>query len=161
VIEPGTLIVSVIGFLLTFLIIRHYGFKPMAKILDERRRYVENQISEAENGRVQAEKILAEQQELLEKTRREVNDMIEAARQRADEQATEIVAQAQEESARMLDEARQLIERERAEALSGVLDRVASLTVEISTKLLHNHVSESVHEEMLTEAEKRLGELVS
>lgn len=158
--ELGTFIFSILCFLLMFWIVSRFGFKPIAKMLEQRRVHVETQIADAERGRIEAERILAEQQQLLEQARSDAKNLLEAARVRADEQARTIIQEAQAESERVLAEGRALIERERAEALNEVLKKVTGLTVELTTKLLHNHVNAQVQEEMLSEAEKRLGELV-
>lgn len=156
----GTLIVSLIAFLILFWVIKTFAFEPLAKMLEQRREHIERQISEAEEGRAQAERLLAEHRQMLDEARHEAKQMVDSARARADEQARQIVAEAQAEAQRLLEENRNLIERERQEALNAVLDKVSALTVELTTKLLHNHVTESVHDEMLKEAEQKLGELV-
>lgn len=158
--QIGTLIVSLIAFLILFWFIKVFGFGPLAKMLEQRRQHIEQQIHDAEEGRAQAQRLLAEHQKMLDEARREAKDLVESARARADEQARQIVAQAQSEASRLLEENRTLIDRERQEALNAVMDKVSALTVELTTKLLHNHVSETAHEEMLKEAEKKLGELV-
>lgn len=147
-------------FLVMFWIVSRFGFKPIAKMLEQRRVHVETQIQEAERGRAEAESILAEQQRLLEQARNDAKNLLEAARVRADEQGRQLIQEAQAEAERILADGRALIERERAEALNEVLTKVAGLTVELTTKLLQNHVTSQVQEEMLSEAEKRLGELV-
>jgi F-type H+-transporting ATPase subunit b len=161
IIEPGTLIVSLLGFVITFFIIYKVTYKPLSNMMEQRRQYIEGQIRSAEEGRAEAERILAEQRKLLEDARREAKELIDTARVRADQQAQDIIQAAQAEAERILAEGRKLIERERAEAMSAVLEQVANLTVELTTKLLRNHVSQPVHDEMLKEAEKNLGELVS
>ncbi|WDM02884.1 F0F1 ATP synthase subunit B [Alicyclobacillus cycloheptanicus] len=160
VFETGTFVVSIVTFLILFWLIQRFGFKPLANIMEQRRLHVEKQISDAEQQRAEAEKLLAEQRALLEQARQDARNLLDAARARADEQARSIIAEAQAESQRLLDEARQLIERERTEALNAALQQVAEITVELTSKLLRNHVSETVHKEMLQEAEKQLGELV-
>jgi F-type H+-transporting ATPase subunit b len=158
--QLGTFLISIITFIIMFLLIRAFGFKPLANMLEQRRIHIETQISEAERGRQEAEKLLAEQRQLLEQARQDAKNLLETARVRAEEQANQIIAQAQAEAARVIEEARQSIERERTEALNAVMDRVAALTVELTSKLLRNHVSPAVHNEMVAEAEKQLGELV-
>lgn len=161
IIEPGTMIVSLLGFIITFFIIYRVTYKPLASMMEQRRQHVEGQIRSAEEGRTEAERILMEQRQLLEEARRDAKEIMENARTRADQQAQELVAAAQAEATRLLEEGRSLIERERAEVLSGVMEQVSTLTVELATKLLRNHVSQPVHEEMLQEAQKNLVELVS
>ncbi|MCY0869824.1 MAG: F0F1 ATP synthase subunit B [Firmicutes bacterium] len=160
VFQFGTFLFSIITFLILFWIIAKVGFKPLARMFEQRRLYVETQLGEAEANRAQAEQFLAEQREALEHARKQALDTMEAARKRADEQAREIVAAAQAEATRLLEENRRMIARERDEAMAEVLGRVSDLTVQISEKLLRKHVTQAVHDEMVKEAEKQLGELV-
>lgn len=158
--EVGTFIFSIVMFLVMFWIVWSFGFKPIARMLEQRREHVTSQIEEAEHGREEAERILAEQKRVLEESRNDAKAIMEAARTRAEEQTRTMIEEAQAESARVLDEGRLLIERERAEAMSEVLTKVANLTVELTTKLLAEHVTAQVQEEMLAKAERQLGELV-
>lgn len=158
-IQLGTLIVSVLAFLLMFLIIQRFGFKPLGKMLEQRRIHIETQIREAEGSRAHAERLLAEHRQLLDQARNEARDILDAARARSDEQARQIVEAAHEEAERLLADGRQLIERERNEALTSILDRVSALTVELTEKLLQNHVTPALHQDLLKEAEQRVGEL--
>ena len=158
--EFGTFVVSILGFLIMYWVIRTYGFKPLGNMLEQRSLFVQGQINEAEQTRIQAEQHLNEQRQLLDEAKHQAKDLLESARVRADEQAREIVAAAQVEAARVLEEGRELIHRERTEVLNEVLAKVSGLTVEISEKLLRQHVTAQVHEEMVAEAEQRLGELV-
>ncbi len=158
--ELGTFIVSIVGFLIVFWIIFHYGYKPFANILEKRREYVEAQITDAEARKVQADSVLAENQKLLEDARRQSKEILENARLRADEHMRSVIEAAEKESRRLLEEAREQIERERKETLDTVLQTASALTVQVAEKLLMNHVTEPVHAELEKEAEERLGELV-
>lgn len=158
--QPGTFLVSIVTFLIMFLIIRQFGFKPIAKMLEQRRKLIQDEIQGAENSNQEAARLLEEQRKLLDQARQDAKNIMESARVRSEEQGRQIIQEAQAEATRILEEGRALIERERAEALNGVFDKVASLTVELTTKLLHNHVSSAVHDELVAEAEKKLGELV-
>lgn len=160
VFQVGTFIFSIISFLIVFFFIQRFAFKPLANMMEQRRKHVESQIIDAEKSREEAASLLAEQRKLLEEARKEAKSVLDVARVRADEQAREILQKAEEEAARILEENRAAIIRERDDALAAVTNRVAELSVELTTKLLHNHVSPEVHKEMVDEAEKRLGELV-
>lgn len=158
--ELGTFIFSIIVFLLMFWIVSYFGFRPIANMLEKRRDHVTTQIEDAEQLRSEADAILAEQRRLLDEAKNEARAIMDAARSRADESAQQLIKDAQAEAERVIAEGRELIERERAEALNEVLTKVSSLTVELTTKLLQNHVTDQIQQEMLAEAETRLGELV-
>jgi len=159
-IQLGTMIVSVLTFLIMYLLIKRYGFKPLAEMLEKRRVHISTEITEAESSRRQAELLLAEQRQLLEHARNEAKQIVDVARTRADAQAHDILQTAQTEAERLLEEGRERISRERDEAMNSVFTQVSTLAVNLSTKLLHNHVTPAVHDDMLLEADKSLGELV-
>lgn len=160
VFELGTFVFSIISFLIVFFIIQRFAFRPLANMLEKRRLHVETQITDAEKSREEAAKLLSEQKRLLDESRKQAKEILDAARVSAEEQARSIIQKAEEEANRILEENRAAIIRERDEALAAVTQRVAELSVELTSKLLHNHVTTKVHEEMVAEAEKRLGELV-
>lgn len=160
VFEVGTFIFSILSFLIVFFVVWWFAFKPLANMMEKRRKYVESQLADAESSREEAAKTLSEQKKMLDEAKREAKNLLDAARVRADEQARELIQKAEEEASLILDENRTAIQRERDEALAAVTNRVAELTVELTSKLLNNHVTEEVHNEMVAEAEKRLGELV-
>lgn len=158
--EVGTFIFSIIMFLIMFWLVSRFGFKPIQKMLEQRRLHIETQIQEAESGRMEANRILAEQHRLLEDARKEAKNLLDVARARTEEQARKMMQDAQAEAERVLAEGRNLIERERAEAMNEVMTKVANLTVELTTKLLEGHVTAEVNQTLLSEAEQRVGELV-
>lgn len=160
VFEVGTFVFSIVSFLIVFFIVQRFAFKPLARMLEQRRKHVESQIHEAEQSREEAANMLSEQKRMLDEARKEAKNVVDAARVRADEQARDIIQKADDEASRILEENRAVIARERDEALVAVTGRVAELSVELTSKLLHSHVSTELHDEMVTEAEKRLGELV-
>ncbi len=158
--ELGTFIVSIISFLIVYWIIRRLAFHPLHNMFEKRRMYVETQLSDAEKEREQAIKMAADQKEMLETSRKQAKEMIDHARLRAEEQAKEIVDQAKNEAERLVEQGRSLIEKEREEALRAVMAEVTTLTVSISEKLLREHANESLHEQLVKEADAHLGELV-
>jgi F-type H+-transporting ATPase subunit b len=87
---PGLLWQSV-NFLVLFLLLRRFLFKPVVGMLDARAQRVRDSMEQAEQARRAAEKAEADRQALLAETRREA----EAIRARADEQAKRILADAE------------------------------------------------------------------
>jgi len=86
---PG-LIWHAINFLVLFLLLRQFLFKPVVGMLDARAQRVRESMTQAEQARRAAEQAEADRQALLAETRREA----EQIRARADEQAKRILADA-------------------------------------------------------------------
>jgi F-type H+-transporting ATPase subunit b len=87
---PG-LIWHSINFLVLFLLLRQFLFKPVVGMLDARAQRVRESMEQADQARRAAEQAESDRQALLAETRREA----EQIRARADEQAKRILADAE------------------------------------------------------------------
>jgi F-type H+-transporting ATPase subunit b len=85
------LIWHAINFLVLFLLLRQFLFKPVVGMLDARAARVRESMEQAEQARRAAEQAEADRQALLAETRREA----EQIRARADEQAKRILSDAE------------------------------------------------------------------
>src|ERR1051326_4931826 len=77
------LVLHAINFLVLFLLLRQFLFKPVVDMLDTRAQRVREAMEQADQARRAAEQAENDRQTLLAETRREA----EAIRQRADQQA--------------------------------------------------------------------------
>src|SRR5579871_2224233 len=112
---PG-LIWHAINFLVLFLLLRQFLFKPVVGMLDARAQRVRDSMQQAEQARRAAEQAEADRQALLAETRREA----EQIRTRADEQAKRILADADARAK----ERQQAAEEQAAAAAHQVEERV-------------------------------------
>jgi F-type H+-transporting ATPase subunit b len=87
---PG-LIWHAINFIVLFLLLRQFLFKPVVGMLDARAQRVRESMEQADQARRAAEQAESDRQALLAETRREA----EQIRARADEQAKRILADAE------------------------------------------------------------------
>jgi F-type H+-transporting ATPase subunit b len=85
------LIWGTVNFLVLFLLLRQFLFKPVVGMLDARAQRVRESMEQADQARRAAEQAEADRQALLAETRREA----EQIRTRADEQAKRILADAE------------------------------------------------------------------
>jgi len=87
---PG-LIWHAVNFIVLFLLLRQFLFKPVVGMLDARAQRVRESMEQADQARRAAQQAEADRQALLTETRREA----EQIRARADEQAKRILADAE------------------------------------------------------------------
>ncbi|MGC8500618.1 MAG: F0F1 ATP synthase subunit B [Leptospirales bacterium] len=80
---PSTVFWSVLSFALMIFIVGKYLYPALVRILDERRTKVSSDMEAARASREAAEKLLAEQRELLEKARAQAENMIRQAEEMA------------------------------------------------------------------------------
>jgi F-type H+-transporting ATPase subunit b len=143
------LIAQLINFTLLLIVFRLFLYKPLLRILDERRKRIEEGLQASED----AKKRLAE-------TEQDVS----AEMQRARQEAQALIAQAQQTSARMAEEGRQqarveaeqIIERARGEirlerdsAISELRREFADLTITAAEKVIRRSLDRTAQHDLI------------
>lgn len=158
--ELGTAIVQLIAFLILFWFLAKYAWGPLVKMLNDRREYIENQISAAEREREEAERILEEHRKLVEKARRDAHEWMENARRTSERQASEILAAAEAEARRIKEEALAEIQSEKEKALAELRDQVGELSVLLAGRILAREIDTGSHRELVERALAEMGDRV-
>jgi F-type H+-transporting ATPase subunit b len=107
-----------VNFIVLFLLLRQFLFKPVVGMLDARAKRVRDSMEQAEQARRAAEQAEADRQALLAETRREA----EQIRNRADQQAKRILADAEQRA----QERQQQIEQQAEASARQIEERVMS-----------------------------------
>jgi len=143
------LIAQLINFTLLLIVFRLFLYKPLLRILDERRKRIEEGLQASED----AKKRLAE-------TEQDVS----AEMQRARQEAQALIAQAQQTSARMAEEGRQqarveaeqILERARGEiqlerdnAISELRREFADLTITAAEKVIRRSLDRTAQHDLI------------
>jgi len=150
---PG-LIWHAVNFIVLFLLLRQFLFKPVVGMLDARAQRVRASMEQAEQARRAAEQAEADRQTLLNETRREA----EAIRARADEQAKRILADAEaraHERQQQIEQqaeasARQIEERVMAQVRAQLADLVVTAVDRVTRGALDANAQRGLVQQFLT-----------
>ncbi len=122
-------IVSAVNFLLFFALIWTFAFKPVSKILSDRRERIEQGLQDAEQAHRDRENAEAERVVTLTEARREANDIINRAQKVAQDTRDADIAATREELERMRVRAASDIEAEKQRAIADLRAEVADLAL--------------------------------
>ncbi|KGX86443.1 F0F1 ATP synthase subunit B [Pontibacillus litoralis] len=156
--QPGDILYQLFIFLILLALLRKFAWGPFIDVMKEREDHIANEIDTAEKNRTDAERMSKEAQEDLKKTRQEAHQIIEEARKTAKTQEQDIIAAARVESDRMKDAARQEIETEKDKAIQALQDQVATLSVQIASKVIEKELSDQDQQQLINDYMKELGE---
>lgn len=137
------------AFLILMALLAKYAFNPLLSIMEQRKKLVQDQLSNAENNRLSAERILEEQKQALQQARKDAQEIIEQARVTSVKQADDIIAAAKSESARLKDEAVRDIESEKNKAIASLRSQVAGMSVMIASKIIEKQIDEKSQEQLV------------
>ena len=152
-VQPILLAAQVVNFLILLFILKRFLYKPLLKVLDERKKKIADSLKNAEEiekrllmTEEEKEKILAktqvEAQKLLDETKKEIEAMKEEGRLQSEALAAQIIKKG-EESAQAQMERMEVILREKAgEMVVIALQKVTGkiITKEDQKKLIEREV---------------------
>ncbi|MDN3204910.1 F0F1 ATP synthase subunit B [Algoriphagus sediminis] len=143
-ITPGTGLIfwQLIGFLGLLFILIKFAWKPMLEALEERESSIENALKSAEIARNEMANLKAENEKLLAEARKERDEILAKAHESSTRMIEEAKDQATKAGNEMIEKAKAVIETEKKAALAEVKTQVATLTLEVSEKLLRKNLSD-------------------
>lgn len=136
--EPhlGTIIWTIITFLVVLLVLRKFAWPPLLAALDEREQRISDALAEAERVRQEAEEVLHKHRQQLAVADEEARRIVAEARTAGAHVRQTIVSQAREEAERMIDQARTSIESEQRTAIADLRRETANLAVQAAGVLI-------------------------
>ena len=151
----GTLLIQIINFVILCAILGHFCYKPVLKVLDERKNRIKNDLDSAAASKADAEKLKESYEEQLRdaqaKAQEIVDKAVKEAKVQADAQLKEAHAAIEKENAT------KQIERERKDALEELKSQVAGLSCEIAAKIISKNMTPEANDRLIAESIAKLG----
>ena len=130
------MIVSALNFILFFIIIWSFAFKPVSAMLADRKSRIEQGLKDADQARKDRENAEAERVATIGEARREANDILARAQKVAQETRDADIAATRDELERMRVRAAAEIEAEKVRAIADVRAEVADLALLAAGKVV-------------------------
>jgi F-type H+-transporting ATPase subunit b len=148
----GTLFWSVLIFVLFFLILTKFAWKPILSAVNARDEMIKGSLESAAKAREDMLKLQSDNEAILRKAREERENILKEARDVRDKLISEAKGKATEEAEKLIAKARAGIENEKLKAISEIHDQVATLSVEIASKLLGEKLKQTGEQEKLIDS---------
>jgi len=145
----GTLIWSAVIFGMFFLILTKFAWKPILNAVKARDEMIRSSLESAEKAKEDMLKMQSDNEAILRKAREEREGILKEAREVRDKLIGEAKGKAAEEAEKLIEKARTGIESEKRKALSEIKEQVASLSVEIASRVLGEKLKQTEEQEKL------------
>ncbi len=129
-------IIAATNFVVFLAIIWTFAFKPVSRMLSERKERIEEGLRDAEQARKDREAAEAERLAALQEARREANDILTRAQKVADESRQRDLAATREEVERIRSRATADIEAEKQRAIGELRAEVADLALSAASRVV-------------------------
>ena len=145
--DLGLFVWNLLAFLVVFLILKKFAWKPILSSLKEREIGIADSLATAEKVKAEMAQLKNENEELLAKAREERAQMLKEARDIKEKIINEAKEQAKIESSKIITDAQAAIEQQKMAALTDVKNQVGSLVIEISEKILRRELANKSEQE--------------
>jgi len=147
----GTIIWTIFIFSILLYILAKFAWKPLLNALEIREQSVERSLSEASEAEKKINNLKEEQRTIVLEAMLEKEQIVKEGI----EQRNKIIASARElaqlESDKIIEDSRKQIKREWEASLIEMKNQIASLSIEIATKIVHIELEEKERHEKLVE----------
>ena len=145
----GLIVTQIIGFLLALIILKAFAWKPLLKMLDDRKQKIVGDLKDADNIKADANRLLDDYQAKMKDIETEARSKIQEAVSEGNRIASEIREQARDESKQILAKSRDELNRDVAKARVQLRDDMAGMAIRAAEKIIMTKLDESEHKRIL------------
>lgn len=155
-IDPKTILVQAVGFLVVLAVLWKFVFGKVGGLLEERRTEITTQLEQLKTDREELDRLTAETRQRLGDIETESQAKIQAAIEQGNSERQQIVDQARQEAADEVTRARAEIQREKDEAISELRGVVAELAIDAAGKIISAELTPERHQSIIDDSISRL-----
>lgn len=155
-VNPILLAAQVVNFLVLLFILQKLLYKPLIKVLDERKRRIEESLENAEKIQKELEETEANRAKVMDEAIEESKRIITEATTQGQMLMQESQTKAREEFDSMMEQGAQMIAGEKEKMKSEVKSEVASMIQMSLEKVLAGALDEKSHKKLVDDAVKTI-----
>jgi F-type H+-transporting ATPase subunit b len=145
------LIAQVVNFFVLLVILRLVAYKPILRMLDERKQKIAEGLNAAEIARAEAASAQANIQAQLDVARKEGQEIVANAQNIATRIQADALEQSTKDREASLERARSEIQMERDRAIADLRGEFADITVKAAEKVINQSLDRQAHQRVIDE----------
>lgn len=135
-IDLKLLIAQAVNFLILLLILTKLVYKPILKLLDKRKKMIEQNVEDTKKIEERLTKIEEEKEKIISDASKKAMEAIEKAKKEAEEEKQKILMNAKKEISSLAERYRAQLQEEKKQLTQEVKAEVAALIIASSEKIL-------------------------
>jgi len=147
----GTIIWTIIVFGIVFFILRKFAWGVILKAIEDREESIDKALISAKNAETKLSNLKEEQEKIIALAKQEKEQIVREGVEQREKIIATAKEKAQTEADKMIEDARKRIEREREAALVEMRNQIATLSIDIATKVVHADMEDKTRHEKLVE----------
>lgn len=150
--SAGLIFWMTLTFVVVFLILRKFAWKPILKALSDREKSIQDALDSARTAKEEMAQLKVGNEKILQEARNERDALLKEARTTKDSIISEAKTQAKKKADKLVQSARESILSEKEAALNELKKQVATLSVDIAEKLIKKELSSDEKQKSLIDS---------
>lgn len=139
--DLGLFVWTLLAFILLFVILAKFAWKPILSSLNEREKGIADSIASAERLKAEMATMQAENQKVMTEAREERTQMLKEAKELGDQIINKAKSDTKVITDNMLADAKKQIDHMKMAAMTEVKNEVATLALQVAEKVLRKNLS--------------------
>lgn len=148
-IDPTTILLTLANTLILFLVLKHFLFDKVNKVIDDRQSEISESYRNADEAKRKAETLAAEYDEKIGMAKEEGAEIVRAATVKAQKRSDEIIAEARAEAKGIVDNANDEIEREKKIAVNQIKDEITEIALQAASAVAEKEIGREDNERLI------------
>lgn len=150
-IDPRIIAAQIAGFVLLWMLLAKFLFRPVKGLLDSRKQDIEKTYSDADTARSEAEQLKSELDQRLAVIEAEARARMQEAVKEAKNAKNEILADAKNRSDDILRRGQEELVRERDKTLAQLKEEVVDISITAAGKIIGETLDDSKHRKLVSD----------
>ena len=155
-----TALFTLFNTILLFLVLKHFLFKPVMKMITDRQKEIDDLYDAAGNAKASAEAMEKEYQQKLSVAAETSERLVKEAADRGRIREEEIIRQANREASAILDKAAADIAQEKKKAINDAKDEISDIAMAIAEKVVGRELNAADQASLVESFISELGDQV-
>jgi F-type H+-transporting ATPase subunit b len=155
--DPGLFIWTILTFLVLLTLLAKFAWRPLLQALESRQETIEKALDDAQQAKVELERLNQESSLIIAKARQEADAIITRSRGDGERLREELRQKARAEADGIVRSAERQIQAETARALQQIRHEAADLSVAIASKIIQRNITKEDNERLIDETLRQLG----
>lgn len=152
----GTILMTLISFLLVIYIVYKFAWKPINQILDERQAQITKDIDDAHRLKLASEEELANSKKEIEASLSRAQTIVNNAKDQGQESANRIIKDAEAKAEMLIEKTHMDLNRQRRQFHREMAESVLNISVMMAQKVLQREITDQDHRDYIHEFIERL-----
>ena len=157
--EIGLIFWTTIVFTLLLVVLKKYAWKPILDSVDKRNKSIEDALKAADKAKEEMESLNVDNKKILAEAKKERDLLLKEAREIKENIISEAKKNATAEADKIIVSAKSQINNDKMKALIELKNHIASLSIEMTEKILKSELSDKNKQKELIEDSLKSSEL--